>query len=40
MDRDRLYLRHILEAVWAMVEKDLSALRSNAESLEASRPDT
>lgn len=40
--RDRLihgYFKVDLDAVWAMVEKDLPALRSNVARMEATRPD-
>ena len=41
--RDRLihgYFKVDLDAVWAMVEKDLPALRSNVERIAATRPDS
>lgn len=39
--RDRLihgYFKVDLDAVWAMVEMDLPALRSNVKGIEATRP--
>ena len=41
--RDRLihgYFKVDLEAVWAMVEKDLPGLRSNVQRIAATLPDT